>query len=165
MSYDVVINRLPISALFDLKGERAIVLGWAGDVLPDFPDAPNTRTQTDGMSFANIGPNHWLLRADIAHEDRLEAALNSTKAPPEISIVKLSDSLCFFRVIGPDAAQVISIGCPLDLHDSRFPADAATFTEFFGLKALVTRYADGFDVAVDQSYADMIADYLARAVA
>jgi sarcosine oxidase, subunit gamma len=163
MSYDVTVTRLPISALFDLKGSQAALTGWTNGALPEFPDAANTHTERGGDTLAHIGPNHWLLRADPAREAALAAALRPADAPPEISIVLLSDNLSFFRITGPDAAQVLAIGCPLDLHDSVFPANGACFTEIFGLKAFVTRHGDGFDCAVDQSYADMTDDYLIRA--
>jgi sarcosine oxidase subunit gamma len=106
-----------------------------------------------------------LLRADIACEDALTTGLRPADAPPDISIVRVSDTLTFFRITGPDAAQVMSIGCPLDLHPDVFLGDAVSYTEFFGLKALVMRCDDGFDCAVEQSFSDMIADYLERATA
>jgi sarcosine oxidase, subunit gamma len=163
MSYDVTVARLPISALFDLKGPQAALTGWTKGALPDFPVTANTRSERAGVSLAHIGPDHWLLRADLAREAALTAGLRPEDAPPEISIVMISDSLSFFRITGPDAARVLAIGCPLDLHASVFPANGACFTAFFGLKAFVTRHGDGFDCAVDQSYADMTGDYLTRA--
>ena len=164
MPYDVTIERLPISALFDIKGPRAALVDWT-DVLPAFPDTPNTATGQDGCLLCHIGPNHWLLRAPLDRETALEGALRPAEAPPEISIVKVSDALTFFRVTGPDATDVLSIGCPLDLHPDAFGANSVSHTEFFGLKALVMRCADGFDCAVESSFGDMIADQLARATA
>ena len=76
----------------------------------------------------------------------------------------MSDTLTFFRVTGPEAAEVLSIGCPMDLHPDAFAADGARYTEFFGLKAFVARSDDGFDLAVDQSYGVMTRDYLLRAL-
>ncbi len=165
MAYDATIRRLAISALFDLKGPPEALVRWAGDALPDLPETPNTLRRANGRALCFTGPNRWILRADIGEEPALEAALNPTGAPPEISIVKVSDTLVFFRITGPDAEQIMSIGCPLDLHVSKFGPDAASFTEFFGLRALVMRCDDGFDCGVEQSFGDMIADYLARAMA
>ena len=105
------------------------------------------------------------LARSIGPEEALETELRPTDAPPEISIVKVSDTLTFFRVTGPDAAQVLSIGCPLDTHPDVFGPDAVSYTEFFGLKALLLRCEGGFDCAVEQSFGDMIEDYLSRAVA
>ncbi len=164
MPYDVTIDRLPIFSLFDLKGPTDDLANWAAD-LPDFPQVANTRTQGNGVDLCFIGPNRWLLCADIKSEDTLITALRPAEAPPEISIVRVSDTLAFFRITGPDAAQVMSIGCPLDLHQNAFGTDAVSYTEFFGLKALVMRCDGGFDCAVEQSFGNMIADYLSRAMA
>ena len=37
--------------------------------------------------------------------------------------------------------------------------DGATYTEFFGIRALVVRQSDGYIIAVERSYADMITAY------
>ncbi|MGI9388411.1 MAG: sarcosine oxidase subunit gamma, partial [Boseongicola sp.] len=63
-----------------------------------------------------------------------------------------------------DADQIMSIASPLDLHPSVFPENGATFSEVFGLKALILRQPEGFCVAVEQSFGDMIEDYFARAM-
>ena len=165
MGYDTNIERLPIFSLFDLKGPTETLADWAGAALPRFPDSPNSLTRRDGMELCLVGPDRWLLRADIGREDALLAALRSGDAPPEISIVRVSDTQCFFRVTGPDAGQILNIACPLDLHSSVFGDDAVSFTETFGQRALVLRCDNGFDLAVEQSFGDMIADYLSRATA
>lgn len=165
MPYDVTFTRLPTQALFDLKGPGAALRDWAADALPPMPERPNTKTEGMGAALMFIGPDHWLLRAGLDHEATLEAALRPAAAPPDISIVRVSDTLAFFRLIGPEAAQVMAIACPMDLHESRFGPDAASFTEAFGLRALVTRCAGGVDLGVDQSYAPMLMDCLTRATA
>ena len=164
MPYDAHIDRLPPFALFDLKGPSDALAAWAA-ALPNFPETPNTLTRDGDDLLCFTGPNRWLLRAPLDREDGLEAALCPAKAPPEISIVRVSDTLTFFRITGPDATQVLSIGCPLDTHETVFGPDAVSYTEFFSLKALVLRCDRGFDCAVEQSFGDMIADYLNRAMA
>lgn len=160
MSYDVAITDGPVRAIFDLKGPQAALADWAGDTLPGFPDAPNRRVREDGKTLAHIGPDHWLLIADLTREEALTDALKPADAPPEISIVRVSDVYAWVRITGPDAAHVTAIGCPLDL--ARLPEDGATFTEFFAQKALLLRCDHGFEVAIDRSYAAWIAEMLAR---
>ncbi|WP_298854114.1 sarcosine oxidase subunit gamma family protein [uncultured Ruegeria sp.] len=165
MSYDVTFQRCGISALFDLKGAVDAVEAWVGDALPDFPDRPNYRTGKDGKELFFIGRDHWLARAPLEQEVALEARLKPTDCPVDISIVRVSDTTTFFRVTGPDAGEILAIACPLDLHDSMFDAEAVTYTEVFGLKALVMRCKDGIEFGVEQSFADMIEEYLSRATA
>lgn len=164
MPYDVKIDRLPAFTLFDLKGSAKDLAIWVPDLL-SFPTAPNTLCRADTMELCLIGPNRFLLRAPCQKEDTLISVLRPAEAPPEISIVRVSDTMTFFRIAGPDAHDVMSIGCPLDLHPNVFGADAVSYTQFFGLRALVLRCDAGFDCAVEQSFGDMVADYLARAMA
>lgn len=163
MPYDVTFTRLETQALFDLKGRREAVQEWAGDTLPPFPDQPNSKTEAGSATLMFIGPDHWLLRADLTREAALEATLRPAEAPPEMSIVRVSDTLAFFRVIGPEASEILAIACPMDLHESRFGPDTASFTEAFGIKALVTRCEGGFEVGVEQSFGPMMLDCLTRA--
>lgn len=164
MAYDVRIDRLPPFALFDLKGPQAALSAWAPG-LPQFPARPNSLTRAEGAELCHIGPDRWLLRAPLAAEAEWEAALNPAAAPADISVVRVSDTQTFFRITGADADQILAIGCPLDVHASVFGDDAVSHTEFFAVKALVLRCAGGFDCAVEQSFGDMIEDYLNRATA
>jgi heterotetrameric sarcosine oxidase gamma subunit len=165
MVYDVEFRREPISALFDLKGDRDTLARWAGGHLPPFPLSPNKVASAEGRSLFHVGRNHWILRSDLDQEEECAARLRPAEAPPQISIVRISDVFAFFAVTGPDAAAIMAIACPLDLHAVAFADDDAAFTEVFGLKALVRRLEDGFEFAVEQSYGDMVAAYLAKAVA
>lgn len=165
MNYDVTFQRCGLTALFDLKGAADAVGAWVGDALPGFPDRPNHRTERDGADLFFVGCDHWIARAPLEQEEALEARLKPTGCPADISIVRVSDTTTFFRVTGPDAKEIMAIACPLDLHDSVFGAKAVTFTEVFGLKALVMRCQDGFEFAVEQSFADMVEEYVARAMA
>lgn len=162
MPYDVTFERLETQALYDLKGPREGLSAWTGEALPPFPERPNSKSEDEEGVLMFIGPDHWLLRADLTQEDALDTALRPAEAPPEISIVRLSDTLAWVRITGPEAAEVMAGACPMDLHKSRFGADAASFTEAFGLRALVTRCEGGFDVAVEQSFGPMMIDYLTR---
>jgi len=165
MSYDVTLQRCGLNALFDLKGDAAAVQSWAGEALPALPDQPNHRTRKEDSDLYYIGRDHWLMRAPLEQEEALEARLKPTDCPADISIVRISDTTPFFRLTGPDAAQIMSIACPLDLHESVFGPDAVTNTEIFGLKGMVMWYQDGFEFAVEQSFGDMVDEYLARATA
>ncbi len=165
MSYDAAFARLPVNACFDLKGAESALVEWIGaEMLPGFPADANRCRKANGVSLDHVGPRHWLLQADIDREDELNGALRPHEAPAEVSIVRISDTMATFRITGTDAAHMLAIGCPLDLHEAAFPEDAVSFTEFFGQKALVRRCVGGFEVSVEQSFGDMTEDYLTRAL-
>ena len=164
MGYRATADRLPVQALFDLKGPRDALVAWCGDSVPALPAQPNYRHDANNVTVAHLGPGHWMVRAPVAAEDSLATALRPDAAPPEISIVCVSDTLAFFRIHGPDADKLMAIGSPLDLHPGAFPEAGASFTEFFSLRALVMRAPGGFDLAVEQSLGPFVADCLARAL-
>ena len=105
------------------------------------------------------------MRAELDQEDRIMVLTRLERAPVHISIVLVSDTLTFFRISGPDADQIIKIASPLDIHPTEFPCDSSSYTRIFGIKGLVIRNKDGFEIAVESSYADMIDDFLRRATA
>ncbi len=164
MSYNIHIQRQEISALFDLKGPSEALQEWAGKHLPVFPSHPNSKTIKDEMELSFIGRNHWILRAPLSQEQSLAGRLMPESCPSDISIVRISDTLTFFGISGPDAPEVMAIACPLDLHASVFLEGMITYSEVFGIKALVSHYDGGFEFAVEQSFGDMIVDYLNRAI-
>lgn len=163
MSYDVQISRLELCAVIDLQGRQEAVASWVGAGFPDFPTSPNTVSTRENLSLYWIAEQRWLLRTDIDNENQLLSITRPDTAPLEISIVLVSDTLKYFQIIGADAAQIISIASSIDTDLSVFPENAVTYTEAFGIKALLLRCAGGFEIAVESSYADMIEDYLQRA--
>lgn len=162
MNYNVQITRLGLSAVFDLKGRKEDLKKWISDPNLSFPDTPNTSVSQDGYELYWIGPEHWLLRTDLKREEALSALLKPAEAPVEISIVEVSDTLTFYDIEGPDAAVIMAIASPLDTHAAAFPKNGVSYTEAFGLKALVVRREDGFELAVERSFADMLGDYFDR---
>jgi len=163
MSYEVQIKRGGLEALVDLQGSAQAIANWVEAGFPGFPTEPNTASTAGELSLYWIAPERWLLRAPIDQESRLIEITRPDTAPLEISIVLVSDTLRFFHIEGPDAAQIVAIACPLDTHASTFPSNGASYTEIFGIKGLLVRRDDGFDIAIESSFVDMIEDYLDRA--
>ncbi len=163
MGYDVTIERSGPSAVIDLQGKFEALRDWVGGGLPPFPDQANSASESGGIELYWIGRERWLLRADLEREDELLAMTRPDEAPLEISVVLVSDTLQFFNLAGPDAGQIVSIGSPLDHHPSAFPENGVSYTDLFGIRGLLLRRPNGFEVGVERSYGDMIEDYLARA--
>jgi len=162
MEYDVALKRLDINTLIDIQGDPDKVATWAGGKLPPFPNSPNTASESNGVSLYWIGQRRWLVRAEIENEQSLLSMLKLETAPTEISAVSTSDTQQFFSIRGPDADQIISVACPMDCHLSKFPKNGVSYTDILGIKGLIIRQAQGFDIGVERSFADMVEDYLAR---
>ena len=163
MAYDVQIQRLDLSAVIDLQGEAEAIAEWVKGDLPTFPQTPNTSSANDRHTIYWIAPERWLLRSAIEREDELLEMTEPGRAPVDISIVQVSDTLKFFQIVGADAGEIVSTACPLDHHISVFPENGVSYTTIFGIKGLLIRVRDGFEIAVESSFADMIMDYLQRA--
>ena len=162
MGYDVDITRLPLRALFDLKGKKDALRRWCGGALPPLPNCPNRITESQERRLVQTGPCCWLLLAPLEAEGALTEALRPVEAPDDLSIVPVSDTLTFFAVTGAEAGDVMAVATPLDLHPSAFPPDGASWTEAFGVRALIWRIAEGYEIAVERSYGDWFEEVLRR---
>ena len=162
MSYDVTINRLPRSALFDLRGRGEAIASALAPLGLALPEQPNTAVRQGSLELFWVGPEHWLLRAPADEEARLSETLLPASEDAETSLVLVSDAYAVFAVTGPEADEVLAAACPLDRRPGRFPSDGVSFTEAFGLKALLIQRPAGAELAVESSYAELTADRLAR---
>jgi len=164
MGYDVKIQRLALNAMIDLQGDAEAIKNWIkDDDLPEFPNKPNTSITNQQFKIYWVGIEHWLMRSEIELEDHLLEMTNPSAAPIEISVVQVSDAFKFFEVSGPDAAEIISIASPINHHLTAFPENGVSFTNIFGIKGLLIRVNNGFEIAVESSYADLMADFLQKA--
>ena len=160
MTYDVKIQRKLVNALFDIKGSIRDVKSHLKEHINSFPVEPNSYISQGNWKILYVGPNHWILVAPIDEEQQLVSSLRPCDCPASISIVLISDTLTFFYIDGPDAFDIMSIASPLNLNIDDFTPETAAFSEIFGLKALIFRHGDGYQFAVDQSFGDMVSNYL-----
>ena len=58
----------------------------------------------------------------------------------------------------------MAIASSLDFYETKFRENSVTFSEVFGIKALIKRVENGFEFGADQSYGDMVEDYLHKSV-
>jgi len=161
MIYDATIRPLPLAALIDLKGGEP-------DLVPRLrqlglhPPVFGCLLRVGVLELLPVAHEHWLLLAPIDQEQQVLTKLLEEPLAPDTLILPVSDAYAFFSVRGRQARQVLAIASPLDTDPIVFPSDGATFSEAFGLKTLVIRRTDGFDLAVERSYASMMRDYLFR---
>ncbi len=164
VGYDAKIRRQALSAVVDLKGDQNAVKKWFDEPSLNFPSQPNTTSLTDDIELYWVGPEHWLLRAPADKENELRIKTLPQSVPMEISAVLVSDTLSFFEIVGTDAHHVMMVVSPLDFHPNIFPDNSASYTEAFGLKTLIIRRTDKFELAVELSHADMTEDFLHRII-
>ena len=160
MGYDVKIERNLLHALFDLKGSVEDVSSYLKEHIGSIPVEPNSYVTYGNLRVLYLGINHWILLAPIDEEQKLLELLKPEFCPASISIVLISDTLKFFRINGVNADDIMAVASPLNLNADAFTNNSATFSEVFGLKALIMRHGDGYQFGIDQSFGDMLSDYL-----
>jgi heterotetrameric sarcosine oxidase gamma subunit len=159
--YDARVRLQPVPALIDLQGGAEDVLPRLRLLALDDPP-PLRRLQAGDRSVLRPAPGHWML---LSSSDTPAALLRSLCAAPlaeDSLFVDVSDGWAHFDLRGPEAAELLGAACPLDTHPRAFATDGATFTEAFGLRALLLRRPTGFQLAVERSHGPMVADWFAR---
>ncbi|OED39361.1 hypothetical protein AB833_15620 [Chromatiales bacterium (ex Bugula neritina AB1)] len=163
MRYRITLETHKTHALVDLQGDKHDIALWAKKSELRLPANANTFAQSGPYTLYWIGPERWLLAASLEREPELAQLISENTLAESSSAVLISDSQSFFEIRGADAGQIVSIASPLDIHSSVFPENGASYTDLFGLKALVIRREDGFDIMVERSFSDMVLDYFQRA--
>lgn len=159
--YDARVQLLPTPALIELHGEPDdLVPRLAGLGLAE--PAPLRGARADGRTLLRPTPTLWVLLGAPGEGPELTRHLGSPAPAPDTLIVDLSDGHVHFALTGPEAAELLAVACPLDVHPRVFADDGAAHTEALGLRALVLRRPDGFHLAFERSHGPMVADWFAR---
>ena len=164
MGYQATIKKLGFSAIFDIKGDASAASKRISHLGLVLPSEVNTATEKDGQYLCWVGENHWLLLAPAEKENQLLETLAPHDPAMDCRIVLLSDAYTFFTVTGNQADEILAIASPLDIRLINFPKNAATYSELFGIGGLIMRRQNGYLIAVERSYTDMIAIYFEKVV-
>ena len=164
MGYQATIKKLGLSTIFDIKGDASAASKRISHLGLVLPSEVNTATEKDGQYLCWVGENHWLLLAPAEKENQLLDTLAPHDPAMDCRIVLVSDAYTFFTVTGNQADEILAIASPLDIRIINFPENAATYSELFGIKGLIMRHQNGYLIAVERSYTDMIAIYFEKVV-
>ena len=159
MGYQATIKKLGLSTIFDIKGDASAASKRISHLGLVLPSEVNTATEKDGHYLCWVGENHWLLLAPADKENQLLDTLAPHDPAMDCRIVLVSDAYTFFTVTGNQADKILAIASPLDIRLINFPENAATYSELFGIRGLIMRLHNGYLIAVERSYTDMIAIY------
>jgi sarcosine oxidase, subunit gamma len=87
------------------------------------------RAATLGMRAALwLGPDEWLLLGPESEAISIADTLKSSLARLPHSLVDVSHRNTAFELAGPNVANVLNAGCPLDLNLTSFPVGMCTRT-------------------------------------
>lgn len=159
MSDSLTLTEVPIAAAWNVQGDASRAR-FANEVTQRFgiaiPTAPNSTVRSDALTAFWLGPRSWLLTAGRAGSPLTDFitkrdALNASGG----ALFDVSAARVAYRLGGPRAADVMSTGCPLDLHPRMFRAGDCGQSVFGRVNALLYKSDDAptFIIMVARSFA------------
>jgi sarcosine oxidase subunit gamma len=163
-----LLDEIALRDMLNLRGDAsdpafaAAVQSATGLTLPV---AANTASVGDGRQLFWLGPDEWLLKAAGGTGDAIEAALRAALVGKHFSVVQVGSGNTTLSVQGAAAADLLSRGCPLDLHARSFPDGSLAQSHIS--KANVVLYClkaeTSFEITVRRSFAEYLFKWLCEA--
>jgi sarcosine oxidase, subunit gamma len=155
---------LPPAARYILRGGKEARAAAEGAARVGIPTQACRAITQDERAALWLGPDEWLLIAPEAQGAALAGALATALAPLPHSLVDVShrQSACVLQ--GPQAATLLSAGCPLDLDESAFPVGMCTRTVLAKSEVVLWRTGrEAFRLEVWRSFVAYVSQFLAEA--
>lgn len=123
--------------------------------------ATNSGPTSHSVSALWLGPDEQLLLGPAGAD--LGAALHAALRDLPHSLVEVSHRQIALRVSGPQVADLLNAGCPLDLDLSAFPVGMCTRTVLAKAEIVLWRTAENvFHIEVWRSFAPYVSGFLAE---
>lgn len=159
LSKAFVLREQPFRDLVNVRGELsdpAFVAAFERTVGCRPPAAPNTVTHSANYDVLWLGPDEWLVRSSAP----VRAGVLEAKLAPELgecyaAAVDVGSGYTVVEIEGTRVREVLSRGCPLDLHPALFkPGQCAQSLYFKASIVLIPIAADRFELVIRRSFAD-----------
>jgi sarcosine oxidase subunit gamma len=130
------------------------VLSAAGDAFAlQLPREACRAAEGDARAALWLGPDEQLLLVQQSDWDATVLALTRRLAGLPHALVDISQRQVALQVAAPHVADILSAGCPLDLHPDAFPIGMCTRTLFLKAPIVLWRTAaDAFHLEVWRSF-------------
>jgi len=135
------------------------------------PLRPNTLASTpagaaDAVTVIWMAPDEWHVQTPPEQRDGKMVRLRTALAGQFAAVTDISDGLTVVVLDAPFAADLLSRGCPLDLHPAVFPVGACAQSVFGKTGVLMVREsAERFAIFVRRSFAGYLYQALQHAAA
>ena len=162
------LSEIPFVQMLNIRGNAAntrfvqAVLEATGLSLPV---QANTASLSRMRQLLWLGPDEWLLKLQDGQCDGVESTLKTALQGQHHALIRVSDGNTTLTVRGPAAADLLSRGCPLDLHSRVFPAGSLAQTHIAkaGATVLCLEATSNFELTVRRSFADYLFRWLCEA--
>jgi sarcosine oxidase subunit gamma len=156
-SAELTVNSVPAAARFTLRCDRAAVKILSESFGLPLPAVQGQFTVAEPLAALQLGPDEWLLLAADGSQPAIATAFASAASRAPFSLVDVSHRYVAIIVKGDCAADALSLGCPLDLHESVFPVGHCTRTVFGKTEIVLWRVMNNaFRLEFGRSYADYV---------
>jgi len=129
------------------------------------PLEPNTVAEGGEISALWLGPDEWLLLTPPDQQRDVVLTLKAALGDTFAAVNDLSGGQTVVRIQGTHAREVLSKGCPLDLHPRVFGPGQCAQSHISKTMALIRQIDDTptYDVIIRRSFADYLARWLEEA--
>jgi sarcosine oxidase subunit gamma len=114
-----------------------------------------------------LAPGDWLIVSSDVTASSLREGLQTELAAKGLVLADVTDAFESLEVRGPDARDLLSSGCGLDLHPHSFAAARCARTRFAQIPVVIECIDDSprFELSVARSYFDYLHLWLTDAAA
>lgn len=127
------------------------------------PLEPNTTWEDGPRAALWLGPDEWLVLGPPHAGSEIAAGLETALADVHRSIVDLSANRVAIELGGPGRFDLLSKGCPIDLHPLAWTAGMCAQTLVARAQVILHERADTTGLLVRTSFADYLVDWLLAA--
>jgi sarcosine oxidase subunit gamma len=138
-----------VNLRLDPKGPAADAV--AVELGVPLPTEAGTSARSGGLTLAWLGPDEWLVLGPPDTEGELQGRLRSAVGSAHASVVDVSAQRTTLLVAGPQARDLLALGCTLDLHPRSFGEGGCAQTMLARAQVVLLRRdpADGNAGAAD----------------
>lgn len=156
---EVTAEPVPFLAQVSLRLDPALA-----DLVPlPLPLEPNTAWEDGPRAALWLGPDEWLIIGPPHAGAEIAAELAAALTDVHRSIVDLSANRVVVELGGAGRAELLSKGCPIDLHPLAWAAGMCAQTLLARTQVILHERADTTGLLVRSSFADYLVDWLLAA--
>ena len=156
---EVTAEPVPFLAQVSLRLDPALA-----DRVPfPLPLEPNTAWEDGPRAALWMGPDEWLILGPPYAGAEIAAELDTALTDVHRAIVDLSANRVAIELGGPGRAELLSKGCPIDLHPLAWTAGMCAQTLLAKAQVILHERADTTGLLVRTSFADYLVDWLLAA--
>lgn len=148
------LGMITLRARHDMAALPAALQAAVGLAMPE----PRRMVMQGGKGVGWMSPDEWLLILPYAEVATALAAIETALKDQHFLAVDVSDARAVFRILGPQAAQVLMKLCPVDLANLA-PGELRR-TRAAQVAAAFWREGDGFTLVAFRSVADYVMQLL-----